>query len=196
MKQLIYKIQALFLFPIFFIYYLIIGKNKRNIIKIDFAVWCKYKNRKYNFFSFLILFAEFLEFRSVVYNRIGVMCVFIKWLFKGQSLLFLPQNIIGPGLLIQHGFGTAVHASKIGENCKIYQEVTIGYNDNSFPTIGNNVTICAGAKVIGGVTIGDDVIVGANAVVVKDIPSHSIVVGVPAKIIKRRNNMNEKWEKV
>lgn len=50
--------------------------------------------------------------------------------------------------------------------------------------------------VIGGVKIGDDVIIGANAVVVKDVPSHSIVVGIPAKVIKTRNSINEKWIKV
>lgn len=64
------------------------------------------------------------------------------------------------------------------------------------PTIGNDVTIYSGAKVFGKITIGDDVIIGANAVVTKNIPAHSMVVGVPAKIIKVRHNMNEKWQKV
>lgn len=62
--------------------------------------------------------------------------------------------------------------------------------------LGNNVRVCAGAKIIGNVVIGDDVVVGANAVVVKDVPSHSIVAGVPAKIIKRRNDENSLWEKI
>lgn len=61
------------------------------------------------------------------------------------------------------------------------------------PIIGNNVTIYAGAKVFGKITIGDDVIIGANAVVTKDIPPHSMVAGVPAKIIKTRNDINEIW---
>lgn len=64
------------------------------------------------------------------------------------------------------------------------------------PTIGNNVTIYAGAKVFGKITIGDDVVIGANAVVTKDIPSHSMVAGVPAKIIKTRKEINEMWKKV
>lgn len=63
------------------------------------------------------------------------------------------------------------------------------------PTIGNNVTIYAGAKVFGKITIGDDVVIGANAVVTKDIPSHSMVAGVPAKIIKTRTDINEMWKK-
>ncbi len=56
--------------------------------------------------------------------------------------------------------------------------------------------IKAGAKVIGGITVGDDVIIGANAVVVKDVPSHSIVVGVPAKVIKTRESINDNWNRL
>ena len=73
----------------------------------------------------------------------------------------------------------------------------MGFSDKVHsPYIGDDVHIKAGAKVIGGVTIGDDVIIGAGAVVVKDVPSHSIVVGVPARIVKRRNNMDEDWQPV
>lgn len=61
--------------------------------------------------------------------------------------------------------------------------------------LGNNVRVYAGAKIIGNVVIGGDV-VGANAVVVKDVPSHSIVAGVPAKVIKRRKDENSLWEKI
>ena len=75
--------------------------------------------------------------------------------------------------------------------------MTIGFSDKTHsPYIGDNVEIKAGAKVIVGVTIGDDVIIGANAVVVKDVPSHSIVAGVPARVIKTRNSITEEWVKV
>lgn len=83
----------------------------------------------------------------------------------------------------------------MGENCQIYQQVTIG-NNRGIPTIGNNVVICAGAKVIGPITIGDDCVIGANAVVTKDIPSHSIVVGIPAKIIKTRDSIDQPWKEM
>lgn len=83
----------------------------------------------------------------------------------------------------------------MGENCQIYQQVTIG-NNGGIPTIGNNVEICAGAKVIGPITIGDDVVIGANAVVTKNIPSHSVVVGIPAKIIKTRDSINQPWRRI
>lgn len=85
----------------------------------------------------------------------------------------------------------------IGKNCWINQQVTIGYSDaTNCPYIGNDVQIKAGAKVIGNVNVGDDVIIGANAVVVKDVPSHSIVVGIPARIIKVRDNITDPWRKI
>ena len=92
---------------------------------------------------------------------------------------------IGGGLFIQHGFSTYIAAESIGENCWINQQVTVGYRDNTRPPIiGNNVTITCGAKVLGPITIGDNVTIGANAVVVKDLPSDSVWGGVPAKRIR------------
>jgi len=76
--------------------------------------------------------------------------------------------------------------AKIGKNCTILQQVTIAQDqEGKAATIGDNVVIGAGAKILGGVTIGDNVRIGANAVVTKDIPSNSIAVGVPAKVISR-----------
>lgn len=179
------------------IYLLTLQPITIDLIKSDFNAWCQYKSRKYSWFQFLKLFAEYPEFRSVVYARLRHSRIFISWIFKEQTALYINNSRpIGHGLLIQHGFSTIINHNSIGNNCKIYQQVTIGYKGDDSPTIGDNVTICCGAKVIGGVTIGNDVIVGANAVVVKDIPDHCIVAGVPAVIIKRRNSMNEEWAKV
>lgn len=78
-------------------------------------------------------------------------------------------------------------ATKIGKNCSIHQGVTLGRVFNGpksgVPTIGNNVVIFAGAKILGGVYLSDNVIVGANAVVTKDVPENCVVAGVPARII-------------
>lgn len=95
---------------------------------------------------------------------------------------------IGQRLTIEHSGGIVVHGcAEIGDDCVIRQGVTIGNRrmDAPFeaPKIGNRVNIGAGAKILGGVTIGDDVSIGANAVVLKDVPTGAIAVGVPAIII-------------
>ena len=92
-----------------------------------------------------------------------------------------------------HGIGCVVHDNAvIGNNCHIFQNVTIGSKwpngicDGTSPIIGDNVMIGAGAVIIGDITIGDNVSIGANAVVLMDIPDDSIAVGVPARIIERK----------
>lgn len=152
--------------------------------------------------GFLKLFIVYPEFRYQLFYRLRLHSPALRILLKPLQLLS-PLNLyincsdIDEGLFIEHGFSTIISCRHIGRNCWINQQVTIGYSDKTnCPHIGNNVEIKAGAKVIGGVKIGDDVIIGANAVVVKDVPSHSIVVGVPAKVIKIRNSITEKWIKV
>ncbi len=97
---------------------------------------------------------------------------------------------IGQRLIIEHSGAIVVHGNaSLGDDCIIRQGVTIGNRrlDAPFdaPQIGNRVNIGAGAKILGGVTIGDDAVIGANAVVIKDVPSRAIAVGVPAKILKK-----------
>ena len=93
---------------------------------------------------------------------------------------------IGGGLIVQHGYATIIAPRKIGKDCWINQGVTIGYtNDNDCPTLGDNVTVYAGAKILGNVRVGNNVIVAANAVVVKNVEDNCIVGGIPAKVIKR-----------
>ena len=100
--------------------------------------------------------------------------------------LYISTAEIGPGLFIQHGFATIIAARSIGANCWINQQVTIGYsNATDLPTLHDNVVVNAGAKIIGNVTLGANCIIGANAVVVKDVPPNVTVVGVPARIVRR-----------
>ncbi|MGC6482600.1 MAG: serine O-acetyltransferase [Synechococcus sp.] len=97
---------------------------------------------------------------------------------------------IGPGLFLPHTQGTVLGAWSIGSNATIFQGVTIGARSLDFdptpttrPIIGDSVTIGAGAKVIGGISVGDNCIIGANTVVISDLPQGCLAVGVPARII-------------
>ena len=104
--------------------------------------------------------------------------------FKKQQSLYIATASIGWNLIIQHGFSTVIAAKSIGYNCWINQQVTIGYSfEENPPTIGNGCIVCAGAKVIGDVKLGDNAIVGANAVVTHDVLENEVVGGVPAKKI-------------
>ena len=99
---------------------------------------------------------------------------------------------IGKGICLSHPNGIVINSNVvIGDNCTILQQVTIG--NNSFKgkydlaKIGNNVVIGAGAKIIGPVNIEDNVNIGANAVVVKDVSKNSVVGGIPAKVLSKKN---------
>jgi serine O-acetyltransferase len=95
---------------------------------------------------------------------------------------------IGAGFYIGH-FGCIImsHQVKIGRNCNISQDVTIGIKQRGkrmgCPTIGDNVYIAPGARIIGGIKVGNNVAVGANCVVVDDVPDNAVVVGVPGRVI-------------
>jgi len=92
---------------------------------------------------------------------------------------------IGGGLLIPHPNGVVIHVdATIGPNCLIFQQVTIGASKKGIPTIGGQVDIGAGAKVIGPIKVGDGALIGANAVVVCDVPAGATAVGVPARIVQ------------
>lgn len=101
-----------------------------------------------------------------------------------------PGAQIGKGLFIDHGMGVVIgETAIIGDNVLLYQGVTLGgtglAHEKRHPTIGNNVVVGAGAKVLGNISIGDNTYIGANAVVIKDIPPNSTVVGVPGRITKQ-----------
>lgn len=102
------------------------------------------------------------------------------------------DELIQKGTIFPHLFGIVIApAATIGNNCRIYQNVTIGAKDVAtghgdpafYPKIGNNVTIYAGAVIIGHIRIGDNAIIGANSVVTKDVPANATAVGIPAKIV-------------
>jgi serine O-acetyltransferase len=103
---------------------------------------------------------------------------------------------IGGGFYVAHPFGLVVGAdTRLGEHCDLRQNITFGGNYNKTaddgrqkPWLGDNVSVGAGAVILGPVKVGSNVIIGANAVVIKDVPDNAIVGGVPARVIK------EKWD--
>lgn len=102
-----------------------------------------------------------------------------------------PGAKIGKGFFIDHGMGVVIgETAEVGENVTIFQGVTLGGTGKErgkrHPTIGNNVVIGAGAKVLGSFKIGDNVQIGANAVVVRQVPANSVVVGVPGRIVRQQ----------
>ena len=102
-----------------------------------------------------------------------------------------PAAKIGKGLFIDHGMGVVIgETAEIGDNCTLYQGVTLGGTGKEkgkrHPTIGNNVVVASGAKVLGSFTVGDHAKIGAGSVVLKPVPPYATVVGIPGRIVVMR----------
>lgn len=192
------KMYLYFNFPRVLPLYLLLrlSQGKKTII-YDINRWAALY--KLPFTSLLMRLNYFLlntpEFRNVFYLRLNsgknicmrVAGIFCTILYPKLNTLKIRTYNIGAGLFIQHGIATIISAESIGKDCWINQQVTIGYSHKmERPEIGDNVTIYAGAKIIGKVRVGNNSIIGANAVVVKNVPDDCTVVGVPAYIIKRK----------
>lgn len=101
-----------------------------------------------------------------------------------------PAARLGPGLFIDHGMGVVIgETAEVGENVTLYQGVSLAgtslKREKRHPTLGNNVVVGAGAKVIGAIKIGDNSRIGAGSVVVRDVPPNAVVVGVPGRVTYR-----------
>lgn len=148
-----------------------------------------------------LLFDEIWKFERLLRkceylkNRNSILYYFYKFKFSKMSIKLgfsIPLNVFGPGLSIAH-YGTIVvnGKSKIGKNCRIQENVTIGATNGSSeaPVIGNNVFIGSGAKIIGDINIADDICIGAGAVVVNSFNEPGITIaGVPAKKVSDNNS--------
>lgn len=139
----------------------------------------------------LALAAERPEFRTLLYYRLrragalhAVFAAVLGVVYPGERTLHLACSDIGPGLFIQHGFATIIAARRVGANCWVNQQVTIGFvRPEDRPVLGDGVAVYAGAKVLGDLTLGDGAVVGANAVVLEDVPAGCTAVGVPARLL-------------
>ena len=118
-----------------------------------------------------------------------VLMTIARWL---TGIEIHPSATIGRGLFIDHGMGVVIgETAVLGENVTLFQGVTLGGTGKErgrrHPTIGHNVVIGTGAKVLGHITVGNDSMVGANAVVIRDVPEHSTVVGEPGRITRTKD---------
>ena len=186
MKKL--YIRAFLLFPLLLphllFFYLM---RNRQLLLMDLKRYnniCRFNIRN-ELLSFILIFSCVKSFRNVFYYRLGIVRYLLMYLRPVESCHISTPNI-GGGLFIEHGDAVHISAKRIGENCYVNQCVTIGFsNYTDSPVLLDNVSIKAGAKVIGKVLLGTNVIVGANAVVVKNIPDNCTVVGIPAYIVRK-----------
>lgn len=187
MFKMITQVQRIFIALRVWIQYLIVKNNPR--FQEDLQVWVEWKQpttSSSRFGQFVCLMCDYKEFRNIAYYRMGKAQYLLRWLCPPLDSLYIHCKDIGGGFRIQHGFATIINAERIGKNVKIFQQVTIGYNGDKRPVIGDNVEICCGAKVLGGITIGNDVIIGAQALIVKDIDSQTVMGGVLAQVVRRK----------
>jgi serine O-acetyltransferase len=101
-----------------------------------------------------------------------------------HSIELTPHTPIGPGLYMPHTVGTVITAERIGANCEFQGGITIGQRTgNGFPTLGDGVVVSCGARILGKTVLGNGATVGANAVVIRNVPAGALAVGVPARVI-------------
>lgn len=154
----------------------------------------RYKNKTYINMPRLILLLYKLHydayFRVIFYHRVGpVLKLLIGWYRPGASTFRIPPSLkIGGGLYAPHCYATVLNASRIGKNFTVLQCTTLGKAATGKPIIGDNVQFGANVNAFGGITIGDNTTVGAGSVVTKNTPPHSVVAGVPAKVIRIKDN--------
>ncbi len=150
--------------------------------------------------SYLEVLLLYPGLHSVVMHKLAhtlyVLRIIFLARFLSETMRFFtgieihPGAKIGRGLFIDHGNGVVIgETASIGDNVLLYQGVTLGGTGKEkgkrHPTIGSNVVIGTGAKVLGNITVGDNSYIGANAVVIRDVPSNSTIVGVPGRITQQ-----------
>lgn len=149
--------------------------------------------------NYLEVLLTYSGLHALIYHRIAhrlylwKLPFFPRWISQAARSLtgieIHPGARIGKKFFIDHGMGVVIgETAEVGDNVTIYQGVTLGGTGKErgkrHPTIGNNVVVGTGAKVLGNIKIGDNAQIGANAVVIRDVPPHSTVVGVPGRVVK------------
>ena len=188
MKRLLKQVRRYVLLPVSSLHLLIYAlAPRRAVIDVDLEVWM----REHGLHGAMVLglhtlLIERREFRNLFYYRVKPWSYVLSVIYSPLPTLRLNAKEIGPGLFIQHGEGARINGERIGAYCWVNQQVTIGYsNKTDRPVLHDHVRVGPGARIFGAVTIGEGTTVGANAVIVKDVPARCTVVGVyPAYIVR------------
>ncbi len=164
-------------------------KSKRDIINKDILVRPPYRGKtiRGNFLGWQLCctLIDAAEFRNLFYMRLGIVGHLLNVFLPKISSMRLSRHI-AEGFCPIHSYSTIINGgARIGRNCTVYHCVTIGVEKTGVPVIGDNVTIGAGAILMGGIKIGNNVNIGAGAIVVNDVPDNSTVVCEKARVICR-----------
>jgi serine acetyltransferase len=171
-----------------YVAYKLSSSSIKQLINEDIEMMNSRMGQKRSLIHYLVYNAPY---RNLFYYRIGAKNKYLSRILRPYSLFFVNSSIesIGGGAyVLNHPYGTIINAKRIGKNFTVCQLTTIGNGrhgrNDLVPSIGDNVSLGANVNIIGGIEIGDNVVVGAGSVVVKDVPSNCVVAGNPAKIIR------------
>lgn len=158
----------------------------------------EYKNmfgvKKFIFLRSLLCYYRIPKFRVIVLIRCAIKSKYkiMRRFYRNKLAIKYGVEIgsnpvIGKNLRLEHFQGIIIgNDVQIGDNCTLYQQVTLGQKNDKYPKLNDNVVVFTGAKIIGNITIGNNCTIGANAVVLSNVPDNKCAVGIPAKVIDKR----------